>query len=83
MNYSEVFRSLSTCPDVRDRIMETYRSLGGINHRWMQSDQSSMALAISKIEDEIEFEKKNQEHRGTLKLIRRELEITLETYVIV
>jgi len=83
MNYSEVFRSLSTCPDVRDRIIETYRSLGGINHRWMQSDQSHMAMAITKIEDQIEFEKKNQEHRGTLKLIRGELEDVLETYVII
>lgn len=78
MNYSEAYKALATCPTIRERVLQSYHSLGGINHRWMASDQSKMAQALTKVEDEIETEKKNQEHREALKVLRRELENTLE-----
>lgn len=78
MNYSEAYKALATCPRLRERILEHYRSIGGDYHRWMQDDQAKMAQAISKIEDEVEFEKRNQEHREALKLVRRVLEDELD-----
>jgi hypothetical protein len=69
---------MAICPELRERVLETYRLMGGDYHRWMPVDQEKMAIAITKVEDQIESERKNQEHRGVLKPIRRSLEDELD-----
>lgn len=79
MNYSEVFKGMASCSEIRDRVITLYRESGGDYHVFMKVDKQKMCDALTKIEDEIEVEKKNQEHRAALKLVRRALENDLDT----
>jgi hypothetical protein len=77
MNYSEVYRGLGIDGELREKVLDTYRSIGGTFDSWKDPDKERMAIAITAIEDQIEHEGRNQAHqacREPLKRIRRCLE---------
>jgi hypothetical protein len=81
MNYSEVYRGLGIDSELRERVLDTYRSIGGTFDSWKDPDKERMAKAISTIEDEIEHEGRNlkyQSCREPLQAIRRRLEDEIE-----
>lgn len=78
MEYSDIYKGLGFCPDIRERVLETYKSRDGLFGSWMWAQKLIMARSLTQVEDEIECEKKYQPYREPLKQLRRLLENELE-----